>query len=335
LAGLGLALLSGCAREPRPAEQAPGATPARLVWPPAPAPARIRHVQNIASPKDLGVKSSAWTRLANFVTGGDKGKERFATPTGVAVDEAGNLCLTDAGAGAVLYFDGARHTCERWEKIGRTRFVTPVAVAKARDILYVADAGRPAVVAFDTKGKLSFLLTNGVRRPAGLAILSNKLFVADAPAHQVAVFDLEGRPLARFGRRGGALGEFNFPTHLAADGQGRLFVTDSMNARIQIFDASGKALGALSSRGDSSGHLSRPKGIALDRENHVYVVDALFDNFQIFDTGGQFLLDVGSAGSKAGEFWLPAGIAINARNQIFVADSYNHRVQVFQYIGTP
>ena len=334
---LALALLpGGCARDSRPADKPQaGATPAPLVWPPAPAEARIIHVQTIATPSDLGIKRSAWDKVTHFLTGGGKGTERLVTPSGVAVDEAGNLCIADAGAGAVLFFDRAASTCQRWEKIGRCKFITPVAVAKARETLFVVDAGLQTVVAFNTKGKLSFLLTNGVQRPAGLAILADKLFVADAPAHQIAVFDLHGQRLSRFGRRGAGPGELNYPTHLATDGRERLFVTDSMNGRIQIFDAAGKPLGTLSSRGDSSGHLSRPKGVALDTLGHVYVVDALFDNFQIFDQSGQFLLDVGGAGSKAGEFWLPAGIAINARNQIFVADGYNHRVQVFQYVGNP
>ena len=333
-AGLLAAAMVGCAA-PAPRPGGAAGDPSPLVWPPPPAEARVAYVQSIAVPADLGVQPSFLGRVANFLTGGNRGREPFVKPFGIAFDEDGNLCLTDTGANVVCFFDFANRTYRRFEGVGKLKFVAPVSVARRRGVFYVADPGLRSVLAFDDGGELRFRIQEEIERPAGLAILGERLYVADAQAHGVAVFDLRGKFLFRFGRRGAGPGEFNFPTHLAGDGKGRLFVTDSLNSRVQVFDADGRFLSVIGSLGDGSGHFSRPKGVAVDAFGHVYVAEALYDNLQIFDESGRFLLDVGSAGSSNGEFWMPAGVAINRKNEIYVADSYNCRVQMFRYVGKP
>ena len=333
-------LVFGCACGLWLAVPAPAAEPRRSsdaqvlgVWPPPPAEARVHYTQSIASPLDLGIRPSGWRRFANAITGGNKGKETFVTPCGIALDETDNLCLTDTGASTVWFFDRKGKSYRRWSEIGQTQFMVPVAVAKRKDSIFVADSGLGKVLVFDTKGKPLFEITNSLERPAGLVMVGERLFVADAPLHRIVVFDLRGKLLSYIGRRGTGPGELNFPTHLAADEKGQLFVTDSMNARVQVFSNEGAFQSVISGPGDGSGRLSRPKGVAVDRHGNVFVVDALFDNFQIFDQQGEFLLHVGSAGTNPGQFWLPAGIAISRNGQVFVVDSYNHRVQVFQLVA--
>ena len=104
---------------------------------------------------------------------------------------------------------------------------------------------------------------------------------------------------------GNGPGEFNFPTHIAADRQGDLYVTDSMNSRIVRLDPEGRFKNQIGAQGDGPGHFSRPKGVAVDTFGHVYVMDAVFDNIQIFDREGQYLLALGELGSEPGQFWLP------------------------------
>jgi len=305
-----------------------------LVWPPPPEAPRIAFVQSLAGPADVGIRRSFLGRLAGAITGA-KPELLLSKPQGVAVDESGNVLVTDVGAPAVWAFDLKRHEYARWDKIGPYPLVSPVAVARSQDLGFVADSGLGAVLAFDRKGQLRFAVTNGLERPTGLALCDQKLFVADATAHRIVIFDLQGQRRGEFGRRGQEPGAFNYPTHIATDFQGHLLVTDSMNGRVQILDLQGRPLAVVGSYGDSPGHFSRPKGVAADRHGHVYVADALFDNVQVFDPRGQFLLGVGESGQRAGEFWMPGGIAISGDDRIYVADTYNHRVQVFQYVGKP
>jgi len=305
----------------------------RPVWPAPPAKPRVVYVQSIQSPADLGVKRSVFKRVANWISGAGSESVRFERPFCVALDDAGNLLFTDTGANAVGCLDRSRKKWIRWEQVGKIRFQSPVAVARHRDTIYVADSALGKVLAFAADGKPRFEITRELERPAGLALAGEKLFVADAQRHQVVIFDLQGAFISKFGRRGGGPGELNFPTHIAADSNGRLLVTDSMNCRIQIFDSSGQFQRVIGSAGDSPGCFSRPKGVAVDQLGHIYAVDGIFDNVQVFDYEGHLLLNWGEAGSGPGQFWLPNGIAVSRENEIYVADSYNRRIQVFRYIG--
>ncbi len=306
---------------------------APLVWPAPPEEPRLSHVQSISEPGDLGLKTSGFGRFANWLLGTGKGHNKLVKPFGIALDEADNLCITDTGANVVCFFDAAKKKWMQWERVGKIRFASPVAVAKRGDTLFVADSVLASVIVFNTSGKLLFEIKKGIERPVGLTISREKLFVVDSQASRIVVFDLRGNQLSQFGKRGGEEGEFNFPTHIAADSRGGVLVTDSLNGRIQLFDAEGRYQGRIGSTGDSPGHFGRAKGVAEDSLQHVYVLDAMFDNVQIFDRQGRILLSVGEAGSARGEFWLPNGIAISRDNRIFITDSYNRRIQVLKYVG--
>lgn len=322
---------TGCASHQRPTEAAQSTTP--RVWPAPPEVPRISYVQSILRPADIGIKFSAFTRFGHWVTGSEKGNEPLLKPFGLALDESDNICVTDTGANAVCYYDRAKKKWHRWTKLGNVRLALPVAVAKRNGTFFVADSVLARVIAFNEGGKIIFQITNHLGRPSGLAILNERLFVADAQRHAIVVFGLNGDHQREFGKRGIGQGEFNFPTHLTADGRGNLFVTDSMNSRVQILDAGGNFKGEIGNIGDAPGHFGRPKGVAVDSLGSVYVLDALFDNLQIFDHSGHLLLNFGETGAQPGQFWLANGIAITRENEILVADSYNHRIQIFKYVG--
>ena len=311
---------------------APAPAPA---WPPPPAEPYVVYTTSLTRPADIGAKRPLLSRVARWIAGTTQDSQALVNPFGLALDDAGNLLVTDTGANAVCCLDRARKKWLRWEQAGSTRFVSPVAVARKNQIFFVADSGLGKVIAFDEAGRVQFEITGELERPSGLAIVGSHLFIADAQRHHVVVCTLRGEVVSKFGRRGSDSGEFNFPTHVSADTKGLLYVTDSLNYRIQVFDAGGRFQRVIGSAGDGPGHFSRPKGVAVDHAGHIYVVDALFDNVQIFDDQGRLLLNWGDTGGEPGQFWLPNAIAINRDNEIFVADSYNHRIQVFKYTGRP
>jgi DNA-binding beta-propeller fold protein YncE len=325
---LAVVFSSGCATSEKSSLPAPS-----LVWPAPPDAPRIAYVRSVSGPGDVGIRLSAGARALRWIFGSNKEAEALVKPFGIALDEEGNLCITDTGANAVCFHDRTRKTWQRWNRIGTLRFASPVSVAKLNGTLFVADSSLALVVAFSEKGALLFTITNRLQRPAGLAIDGERLFVVDSARHAVLIFDLSGNYLSEFGQRGARPGEFNYPTHIAADMEGNLYVTDSMNARVQMFDRAGTFKAQLGSAGDAPGHFGRPKGLAVDSFGHVYVVDGLFDTVQVFDRTGPLLLNFGGSGSKPGEFWLANGLAISRTNEVYVADAYNRRVQVFKYVG--
>jgi hypothetical protein len=93
-----------------------------IVWPAAPEPARVAFVQSVTRPADLGAKVSGFRRFANWVTGDSAGNQPFVKPFGLALDDAGNLCLTDTGNQTVGYYDAKARRWLRWEKVDKLRF---------------------------------------------------------------------------------------------------------------------------------------------------------------------------------------------------------------------
>lgn len=321
------------ARRKKDAAKAPA-----LVWPLPPEPPRIKYVDSIYGAADVDpVKKAGFLdRLAGIER--RETKARFIKPYGIATDSRGRIYVTDSGQALVFVFDIDRRQVSYLGRSAQVRLRVPIGIAvDAKDRVWVADAVRQQVYAFDADGNA--LMALGQRdelvNPVAVAVddARRRLYVVDSKAHLVKVFDPEtGQALGEFGGRGTEPGQFNFPTNIAVDREGRVYVTDTMNFRVQIFDAEGKFLDTFGRQGNRFGQFLKPKGIALDSFGNIYVVDSDFDNFQIFDQQKRLLMFLGGGGQIPGRFWLPAGIHVDRNNRIYVADQNNRRIQIFQLL---
>jgi DNA-binding beta-propeller fold protein YncE len=314
------------------------------VWPLPPEPARIRYVKSYRGADDFNTKkkSSGWRTL---VFGKDDNApatpDQLVKPYGVAASPNGPIYVSDTASGRVFVFDAERQALTFIGDRQPAKLAKPTGIAVAPSgTVFVADATHNRVFGYSPAGDLVVAIGHDgeLESPAGMAIDGARqlLYVADAKKHQVFCYStVDGAAVRTIGRRGSEPGEFNFPTNVSVDKEGRLYVTDTLNFRIQSFDPDGKPLHTFGTLGDTPGSLNRPKGIGVDDEGHIYVADSSFNNFQIFDQEGQLLLYVGSVGAGPGEFFLPAGLFIDARNRVYVVDQGNARVQVFQYLRAP
>lgn len=305
-----------------------------LFWPPPPAEMRIAFIKSIYSPRDIGIESGFFRKLKRIVIGDEE--DVFNKPIAVAVDSQKRIYICDTGSPALHIFKQKEKKHKRIITINDEELISPVGVvAGDNGLVYLCDSKLKKVFCLDGEGKFKFYLGKVKKflRPTGLAINRDRLYVVDTAAHRISIFDLNGNFISEFGNRGKGAEEFNYPTSLAIDKEGKIYVVDTLNFRIQVFDENNKFLYSIGQAGDSSGSFSRPKGIAIDSFGHIYTTDGMFDNFQIFNRNKDFLLSVGSCGQKDGEFWMPSGIAIDSDNYIYVADSYNQRIQVFRYVG--
>lgn len=66
-----------------------------------------------------------------------------------------------------------------------------------------------------------------------------RIYVLDAHAREVRVFDPDGSHVRSFGKQGGGPGEFEQPAALLWGADGNLWVVDQRNARFAVFDTSG------------------------------------------------------------------------------------------------
>ncbi len=256
--------------------------------------------------------------------------------TGV-VDGAGRVLVTDVSRNAVFVFDEVAGKLEVWDQASKTqRFVAPIGIALGRDRqLLVADAELGRVFRLGPDGApLGDFGAGQLVRPTGVArdAQRGRIYVADTHAHDIKVFDDDGKLLATWGQRGDGPGELNFPTHLSVSA-GMLIVCDSLNARVQVFDSEGRATLRFGERGLYVGNMVRPKGVAADDEGNLYVVESMHDTLLVFDSAGRFLMALGGTGQDVGKFFLPAGVWVDSRNRVFVADMFNGRVAVFQFLG--
>lgn len=135
-------------------------------------------------------------------------------------------------------------------------------------------------------------------------------------------------PVAIWGEKGTAPGQFNEPRGLALDGAGNLYVVDSKNDRIQKLGPDGKPLTAWGHEGQDTGNFKDPGGIAVSPDGFVYVADTWNHRIQKFDANGGFITEWHESG-----FWGPRGVAIGPDGTIYVTDTGNKRVISFDPNG--
>lgn len=347
IALLGLTLLiTGCAETHlvmNLADTGQGVAP--RVWPAPPEEPRYRYVGELTGednfrPDNWANQTNA-EKLLGWVVGLASSNSQpvgLLRPQSGMVDKEGRIYVTDIGRGGVFVFDKPAGKLEVWDKAhGDVRFVSPIGITQgARDEILVADSELRTIFRLDKKGNPVGEFGHDIlERPTGLArdAQRGRIYAADTRAHDIKVFDDDGKLINVIGQRGEADGEFNFPTHLAfvAD---KLYVTDTMNSRIQIFDAEGNFLTKFGTLGLNIGNLVRPKGVAVDSASNIYVIESLYDTLLVFDNKGRTLLALGGKGKGIGEFYLPSGVWMDSLDQVYIADMYNGRITVLQFLGT-
>jgi hypothetical protein len=169
------------------------------------------------------------------------------TPLAFAFDPDGSLRVTDVAESdkhRVHFFsaEGSRTaTIGRTEQVNTLEqspgaFLFPDGVAVAPNhTVYISDGDNRRVQVFAADGTFkSFVNTSGV--PRGLAVdQKQRLYVVDALAHTIDVYDLAGRQIVAFGSHGFGPGQFNYPNDVAVDKNGRIYVSDRDNDQIQVW----------------------------------------------------------------------------------------------------
>ena len=251
--------------------------------------------------------------------GGAATAARLNSPSGVAVDGAGNLYIADtgnsrirkvdssgnistvAGTGTDGYSgDGAAATAARLNS------PSGVAVDGAGN-LYIADTGNSRIRKVDSSGNISTVAGTGtrgfsgdgaaataaqLRNPQGVALDgAGNLYIADRFNHRIRKVDSSGnistvagsatRGFSGDGAAATSAGLWG-PWDVAVDGSGNLYIADRFNQRIRKVDSAGvittvAGTGTRSFGGDGSAataaQLNGPRGVALDGAGNLYIAD--------------------------------------------------------------
>jgi sugar lactone lactonase YvrE len=281
-------------------------------------------------------------------SGGDGGPATSAslnTPTGVAVDSAGNLYIADQGNNLIRRVDAA------------TQIISTVAgggtVASGTD--GVGDGG-PATSAI-------------LYGPQGVALdPAGNLYIADAFHNLVRMVNAASGTItvvAGGGAAGGTDGlgdggaatsaQLNNPSGVALDSAGNLYIADTNDQLIRRVDVTSGVITAVAGngspgyRGDNglatAASLKSPQGVAVDAANNVYVADFGNNAIRQISAATQKIVTLagrgstgyyGDGGNPAVAFLTnPTSLAVDENGNLYIADYGNNVIRNVSYAAAP
>lgn len=244
----------------------------------------------------------------------------LTAPSGVTVDNLGNLYVTDTVANTLTKFPGGASGAPTPVATGTITLSAPQAVAvdNVGDI-FIADTGNSRIVEIPVvNGVLtnaaSFVLALKLNKPQGVAVDgAGDLLVADTGDNAfVFVPNLGGSlNVASSGSYGVGL---KSPSALTVDANGNVFVAETGNNDVLEFAA---PLGSAAQIVVASS-LSSPSGLATDASGSLFVADSGSGNvFRYPNFGGNF-----GTGTLAGStVSTPTGVATDAGGNLYVSDN--------------
>lgn len=256
-------------------------------------------------------------------------------PTDVAFDSEGNVYIADTGRSRVLQFTSSGQFIKKIGKRGFSRgeLMEPVGVTVAKDgRVFVADKALNKVVVYNSDGTVKHEFR--VMLPIKPYIAKGKLYLTSYG--HISIFDLDGRKLAEWGRKGRKEGYLDSPTGIAVSKSGDIYVSDTLNLRLQAFSRKGALLWV---KGEPAKNIKAedrsfglPCGLALDDQGRLVLVDAFDNAIKVLDSKGKQIATLGKEGSREGELSLPSGIAHDQDGVFAIADKFNDRVQIVRLI---
>jgi len=165
-------------------------------------------------------------------------------------------------------------------------------------------------------------------KPVGVSFgPDGNVWVPDTHYHRVVVYTKEGALVREFGTRGSGDGEFEFPTDIAFDKDGRVYVAEyGGNDRVQVFDQQGKFLAKFGGPCKDAEQFSRPQSM-LFVGDELFISDSCNHRIQVWSRDGKHLRDLGESGGGPGQFRFPYGLSLDAEGKLIVTEYGNTRVQ--------
>jgi len=287
-------------------------------------------------------------------------RAQFSTPTGIAVDSAGNLFIAEMGNqtirkiapdGAVSTFAGTAGMAGDMDGNGTAaQFNKPQAVAvDASGNVFVVDNGNNAIRKITSSRDVS-TVSRDLSNPFAVAVDSTGvLIVTDA----VAIKKLMGASVVPFagglrpGSKDGALADARFSTMngVGVTGSGQIVVSDTLNGTIRVV-APSTGVSTLAGAPPIYPTLGGagffdPYDLALDGTGNAFVVQRSSPTVREVTPTGVVTAFAGSEGHFGSQdgvgasawFNYPSGIAVDGSGNVFIPDRDNHTIRKITSAG--
>jgi sugar lactone lactonase YvrE len=274
------------------------------------------------------------TTIAGTGKAGYGGDGRAATgaqlkyPTDVAVDDAGDVYVTD-------------YRNSRIRKITTSGTISTVA---GNGTIGVAGDGGPAYAA-------------QLHDPAGIAVdADGNLYIADKYNYRVRKIDRQGMIMTVAGNgyagwegdRGAATNaRLNNPTGVTVDADGYIYIADRGNHCIRKVTPKGiittiAGIGVQGFSGDdgpaTAAKMNQPASVTVDKMGNVYVIDLGNNRIRKIDQNGVISSIAGGAVGPGGDggpaqkafINFPTSIVADSLGNVLIADAGNHKVRIIQ-----
>ena len=284
---------------------------------------RIRKVDSTGT-----ISTVAGAKIQGF--SGDGGAATAAElrfPSGVALDNAGNLYIAD-------------RSNHRIRKVDSTGTISTIAGTGTEG--FSGDGGAATAAEIDS--------------PWGVVVDgAGNLYFADSDNHRIRKVDtagtistIAGTGTEGFSGDGGAAtaAQLSAPRGVALDGAGNLYIADTDNHRIRKVDTAGTistiaGTGTEGFSGDggaaTAAQLNSPSGVALDGAGNLYIADAHNHRIRKVDTTGTIstIAGTGTSGfsgdggaATTAQLNQPEGVAVDGAGNLYIADTYNDRIRL-------
>jgi DNA-binding beta-propeller fold protein YncE len=297
-------------------QEAEAVGPEYVFFPPLPEEPRIQFLTGLSDYQDFA-PTAKWS-FKDFVMGKeDMGRRRVEKPYGVAIRD-GIIYVCDTQKNVITALDIAGEGFWNIKSERERKIIKPINIVVTEDgSKYIADAMLGEVIVLDRDDNLVVTLkSDDIKRPTGVAVYKDKIFVVCIKNDRVVVFEKGSwKQLYTFGKKGKKPGEFLMPSNLTVDGDGNIYVSETFGYRIQKLTADGTPLKIFGQGlGDSPGQFARLRGVAVDREGRIYCADAMNNVVQVFDQENRLLLFFGQPGETPGCLTLPAQVIVDYDN---------------------
>lgn len=180
--------------------------------------------------------------------------------------------------------------------------------------------------------------SNVLERPVGIAVVNDRIYVADTGHDRIVVFDRGGSTIGKGGQTGSEPGEFRRPMRIESGPDGSIYVADLLNHRVQVFSPRGAVLRTYGKNGEVRASFNQPAGVAVDAQGNLYVVEFMGHRVQKLSPNGKQLVTWGVRNTKGyvhyGYFNYPTDVAVTGNGHVYVTDTFNDRVKHYEADGT-